>query len=172
MKRFSKAMISQFHKIAQQRAEDMGTEFLLTKKQFADILKKNCHYCGAEPSLYKNISTLSLHRIRTDISYTVENCLPCCYVCRDMRGSLTDKGFTEKIEQIYKNFNNGDDDATRSIYVTERNAGTRGSAILKHIYDMVEIDNLQKADVKALLNSLVDEHINEVDLLDPEGVND
>jgi DNA-binding ferritin-like protein (Dps family) len=89
-----------------------------------------------------------------------------------MRGDLTDKGFTEKVEQIYKNFNNGDDDATRSIYVTERNTGARGSAILKHVYDMVELDNLQKADVKAILNALVDEHIEEVDLLDQEKRDD
>jgi hypothetical protein len=57
----------------------------------------------------------------------------------------------------------GDDFKTKTKYKTEKNAGDRGKVILLQIYDWVHIDNLQKAEVKALLNTLVDEHIIEVD---------
>jgi hypothetical protein len=57
----------------------------------------------------------------------------------------------------------GDDHKTRTKYREEKNAGDRGKVILLQIYDWVHVDNLQVAEVKALLNTLVDEHIQEVD---------
>ncbi len=59
--------------------------------------------------------------------------------------------------------NCGHDHKTLTKYKEERNVGDRQKVILLQIYDMVSIDNLQKAEIKALLNVLVDEHILEID---------
>jgi hypothetical protein len=55
----------------------------------------------------------------------------------------------------------GDDFKTKTKYKTENNAGDRLKVILLQVYDMVTYDNLQKAEIKSLINCLVDEHIDE-----------
>lgn len=51
-----------------------------------------------------------------------------------------------------------------STYVgPEKVVGDRMKVILTQIYDMVTYDNLQKHEIKALLNATIDEHILEVD---------
>lgn len=57
----------------------------------------------------------------------------------------------------------GHDFKTRTKYKEEKNLGDREKVILLQIYDMVFIDNLQVSGIKALLNTLVDEHIIETD---------
>ncbi len=59
--------------------------------------------------------------------------------------------------------NCGDDIKTKTKYRQEKNAGDRQKVILLQIYDFVDVDNLQKAEIKALLNSLVDEHVIETE---------
>jgi hypothetical protein len=61
--------------------------------------------------------------------------------------------------------NCGDDLKTETKYREEKNFGNRTKVILLQIYDMVDIDNLQKSEIKALLNNLIDEHIEETDEL-------
>ncbi len=57
----------------------------------------------------------------------------------------------------------GDDFKTRTKYKEETNVGDRLKVVLLQIYDFIDIDNLQKSEIKALLNNLVDEHIEETD---------
>ena len=57
----------------------------------------------------------------------------------------------------------GDDYNTCTKYATEYCVGDALKVILLQIYDMVEYENLQVAEIKALINCLVDEHIFEVD---------
>lgn len=45
-----------------------------------------------------------------------------------------------------------------------KNVGMRGSAILKHIYDMVEVDGMQIYEIKTMLDKLIDEHVEEADV--------
>ena len=60
----------------------------------------------------------------------------------------------------------GDDLNTRTKYATEYNVGDSLKVILLQVYDMSEKDNLQVYEIKALINSLINEHIQEVDELD------
>jgi hypothetical protein len=57
----------------------------------------------------------------------------------------------------------GIDTHTRTKFKTERNVGDRLKLILLSVYDMVEIDNLQTPEIKALISNLIDEHIDETD---------
>ncbi len=61
----------------------------------------------------------------------------------------------------------GDDYNTVTKYKgPEYNVGDSFKVILLQIYDLVELDNLQKYEIKALLNALVDEHVFEIDELE------
>ena len=65
----------------------------------------------------------------------------------------------------------GDDYKTKTKYKEEKNLGDRTKVILLQIFDMIEIDNLQKAEIKALMNVLIDEHMEEFDEFDAESIN-
>ena len=151
-----------------------GVSFDLSREFFESVVLRRCYYCGADPGARLGSKALGivhvsrLDRTATDRGFSPDNAAPICLACQTMKGEMTESGFMERIGLIHSHQNNGNDDDTRTFYVKERNAGMRGSAILKHIYDMVETDNLQKADVKALLLALVDEHIVEVDELSGE----
>lgn len=57
----------------------------------------------------------------------------------------------------------GDDFKTKTKYKQEKNVGDRLKVILLQVYDMSDVDNLQIYEMKALINALIDEHIEEHD---------
>lgn len=60
----------------------------------------------------------------------------------------------------------GDDYKTLTAYAEERNVGDRLKVILLQLNDMVDVDNLQIAEMKALVLNLIDEHFEEDDMLE------
>lgn len=61
----------------------------------------------------------------------------------------------------------GDDFHTVTKYKgPEKRAGDCLKVILLQVYDLSELHNFQVYEIKTLINSLIDEHIKEVDLLD------
>lgn len=59
--------------------------------------------------------------------------------------------------------NCGIDQHTFTKYKMESCAGNRLKVILLQIYDLSSEDGLQIAEIKSLLNTLVDEHFTEID---------
>lgn len=59
--------------------------------------------------------------------------------------------------------NCGDDFHTLSKVEIEPNVGTIGKCLLLYIYQLVELHGLQKSEVVALFQNLVDEHIQETE---------
>lgn len=80
-------------------------EFLLTKEEFAQLLKSNCFYCDIEPKqellipakgygmhgsndkikfLYNGID-----RKNNLVGYTTENCVACCKNCNRAKGAMS-----------------------------------------------------------------------------------
>lgn len=57
----------------------------------------------------------------------------------------------------------GDDFKTRTKYREEKNAGNCTKVILLQLYDLAFIHNLQVAEIKALISTLIDTHIIETD---------
>jgi hypothetical protein len=57
----------------------------------------------------------------------------------------------------------GDDFKTKTKYAEEDNLGDCLKVVLLQVYDMLEVHNLQKSEIKILLKNLVDEHIEEFD---------
>ena len=65
---------------------------------------------------------------------------------------------------VCKQVSCGDDYHTVTQYAgPEKRAGDRLKVVLLQIFDMLEIDNLQISDIKSLLNTLVEEHIEETE---------
>lgn len=150
-----------------QNAKKRGLSFSLTKKQFMSLVSRDCWYCGAEPQLRSHsrnndIIVNGIDRTNNSKGYLINNCVPCCKICNTMKKNMDEGQFREHIAKIY-NTSNGDDNETRSIHLQEKNVGDRLKNVLKNVYDMVDKDNLQKAEIKALISNLVDEHIDEFD---------
>lgn len=62
---------------------------------------------------------------------------------------------------VCKEHSCGIDEHTRTKYQTEKSAGDRMKVILLQLNDLIDIDNLQIYELKALVNSLIDEHFTE-----------
>jgi hypothetical protein len=133
---------------------------IIPKAAFNALIKKNCYFCDGLPKF--------LVKLNENFHFSMKNAALSCEKCHEMRtltkSYMSEAEFMEQVCAIYEHQNDGNDDNTKTLHVRERNCGLRGSAILKHVYDMVEIDNLQKADVISILTTLVEEHILEEDL--------
>lgn len=79
----------------------------LTKKEFLDLIFKNCHYCGSEPLL---VAKASIHtakvngvdRVDSKGAYSLSNCVTCCQQCNCAKGALTVEEFLKWIERLKK----------------------------------------------------------------------
>jgi len=74
-------------------AEARGFSFSLDLDQFIEISEKDCHFCGAAPSMIK--TEMRAERLRTyplfvyngidrfdnSVGYEYSNCVPCCTTC-------------------------------------------------------------------------------------------
>lgn len=102
----SNTLFSLYKKDARKR----NYEFSLTKDQFLLITKKNCFYCGCEPSLlYKHKKDIGddrgylyngIDRKINSIGYTTRNCVPCCKTCNVMKGSMEYEKWKEWICKV------------------------------------------------------------------------
>lgn len=84
-----------------------GIPWHLTKKDFIDIIFKNCYYCGSKPSL---VTKTSVHvakvngvdRMDSKGPYSISNCVTCCRQCNCAKGSMPLEDFLAWIERLKK----------------------------------------------------------------------
>jgi hypothetical protein len=87
-------------------AESRGLVFNLTDTLFDKLIASPCFYCGQEPSnrqstirggifLYSGID-----RKDASIGYTPDNVVACCFICNDMKGTLSYDDFIEQLNKI------------------------------------------------------------------------
>jgi hypothetical protein len=90
-------------------AKKRGLVFTLDKKQFSELTKQNCFYCGKEPS---NVNLLrktangsytynGLDRINSLEGYTIDNVITCCWECNKRRGTSTQEEMYSWIVKVY-----------------------------------------------------------------------
>jgi len=87
-------------------AKRRNLEWGLTIKQFTNLIKNNCHYCGVKPSLKlkrrKNVLLINgVDRVNSKIGYITTNVVSCCSTCNFAKGSLTELEFKEWIKRVY-----------------------------------------------------------------------
>jgi hypothetical protein len=75
-------------------AKGRNISFDLTEEQVENIIEKPCFYCG------KNHSD-GIDRIDSTKPYTVNNCVPCCFICNRMKNKFSLDLFLDKVEKIY-----------------------------------------------------------------------
>lgn len=88
-------------------------EFTLSQKEVETLIYSNCYYCGDEPKDIKYfyskkgvdlthfILTNGIDRLNNSKGYTLDNCVPCCKFCNQMKSDHSLKEFFEKINKIY-----------------------------------------------------------------------
>ena len=69
----------------------------ITLEEYAELMKNNCHYCNK--TLIDEKSGGSLDRIDNSKGYHLDNVLPCCKVCNQVRG---DNLTVEETEVVIK----------------------------------------------------------------------
>jgi hypothetical protein len=95
-------------------AKTRNISFNLSKKEFIDIVKKNCYYCGIEPPIKqphkgKNryigvpVPYHGIDRVDSSKSYQIQNCVSCCTRCNYMKRDMEISTFTEHILKISNN---------------------------------------------------------------------
>lgn len=88
------------------RAMNKKIEFALTKEDFNEIVRKNCHYCGQSPKFNNSTPAETFNGIdRKDnkIGYNQDNSLPCCTICNFLKKDYDYYAFLNLIEKINKN---------------------------------------------------------------------
>jgi hypothetical protein len=95
----------------QSSAKTRNIDFLLTKDEYIEIVKKNCNYCG-EPAPVKQpnrgkekyvgvpVTYNGIDRIDSNRGYEKENCVSCCTKCNYMKSDMDVSLFTEHILKI------------------------------------------------------------------------
>ena len=90
-----------------------GYEWNLSKKEFREIISKQCYYCGIPPEskyttssetpIIENILIYNgVDRKNNGVGYSKENCITACGICNRMKMNLGYEQFIYKIKQIHK----------------------------------------------------------------------
>ena len=77
-------------------AKKRNIELNITQVQFEKLVKKDCVYCGQTPIDGKN----GIDRKDNSIGYLIDNAVPCCFKCNQMKGKLKVDAFIEHIFKI------------------------------------------------------------------------
>lgn len=101
-----------------QSAKKRDLDFSIDRDKFTELTSSNCHYCDSKPSesvamrqkgkskhrsLNGDYLYNGLDRVNNNIGYTVENCVPCCWICNEMKSNKNKEDFIEHIRKIVEN---------------------------------------------------------------------
>lgn len=84
-------------------AEKRKYKWDLTKEEFANLILKNCHYCGIDPSPLNGVD-----RFDNNQGYFKSNCVSCCKICNNSKSSMSPKEFEQWVMRIYGHLFEGD----------------------------------------------------------------
>ena len=84
------AAFNALYRAYEQRADNRGYSFDLTKDEFKKLVTYSCKYCGEIPRQeYKSKTTSFIYngvdRVNNSLGYSVDNCVPCCKLCNSMK---------------------------------------------------------------------------------------
>lgn len=72
---------------SKRQAISRGKIWELSLDDFCRFLKTPCHYCSNQLGSKDGYSSC-LDRIDNNVGYTVDNVVPCCYICNTMRNEF------------------------------------------------------------------------------------
>lgn len=74
---------------------DRGRIFDISFDWFKDIVESDCFYCGR----YDNPN--GIDRLDSSLGHIIENCVPCCKRCNQMKWDMPLEEFKEHVKLIY-----------------------------------------------------------------------
>lgn len=72
-------------------------QFYITIDEFAELWQKACVYCASE------IETIGIDRVNSSKSYTVDNVVPCCARCNEMKMNASTEDWINQMKKILAN---------------------------------------------------------------------
>jgi hypothetical protein len=78
-------------------AKSRNINMQLTDNEIYNIIQKSCYYC-------KEKEAFGIDRIDSTKDYTIDNCVPCCFICNRIKNKYSIDVFLDKISKIYNNF--------------------------------------------------------------------
>ena len=88
-------------------AKKRGLTWALTNDQVLQIVILPCFFCGALPSMATSLGsdtatifTHGIDRLENTEGYELGNCVPCCFSCNRMKGTLSFKSFLTNAKAI------------------------------------------------------------------------
>lgn len=104
--------VAAFNKLVRQmrnNARKRDYVWHLTDEQVAHLTKQPCYYCGTEPNQVSRSKRLNgvyiyngLDRLDNTRGYTIDNVVPCCFVCNQAKRSMTVGKFESWIVRAYE----------------------------------------------------------------------
>lgn len=80
---------------------------IMTREEYTKMALNECYYCGLEHSLVIEdrisehiIKYNGIDRLDSDIGYTKDNSVACCYYCNRAKNTMTEKEFYEWVNKI------------------------------------------------------------------------
>ncbi len=88
-------------------AKRRGQKWELSEEQSFDLFKSNCHYCGSEPTktyCRRNVEIKlnGIDRVDSALHYSIDNVVPCCFICNRAKGDMPVKNFIDWIKNLKK----------------------------------------------------------------------
>jgi hypothetical protein len=77
-------------------AKRRGLTFNISLEDFEKMIHQECIYCGYSPENKRN----GLDRINNLRGYELDNVVPCCFICNQMKGKLSVEDFFSHIGRI------------------------------------------------------------------------
>jgi hypothetical protein len=86
-------------------AKDRELYFDLSQQQFDILIFDNCYYCGIPPAGLTKVNkhkemTNGIDRVNSDIGYTVDNCVPCCWICNRAKADMSFADFIHWLKRM------------------------------------------------------------------------
>lgn len=96
-----------------QSAEIRKIKFELTMKQFEELTKQNCFYCGETPLQIRvnnkdknDMYTYNgIDRVDNKKGYLISNCVACCKICNYAKREMSKEDFSKWISKVYSHLN-------------------------------------------------------------------
>jgi hypothetical protein len=168
---YTRAINNTYNKYKKEAEEKRNMKFLITEMEWDILIRKPCYLCG-----YKQIEGIGLDRVDNNIrEYYINNCMPCCGSCNNMKHDMEYKEFINHMKKISNKWSN-----TKEL----ENTPLFNNPYRKNILDL-DIDSNKKERIRwtsnglyySLLSNLEDEFIdfykeyikeNEINLLKEE----
>lgn len=97
-------LLQQLQKNARHRKQPDVT---LSCQEIDALRQCNCYYCDAEPcegkdktSRFNHFKRNGIDRLQSDLTYTTENCVPCCTTCNVAKARMAETEFAQWIKRV------------------------------------------------------------------------